>query len=98
MTLEQWIKELLPLLTAGFSMAAMLIGYLNNRKIDLTNTKVEEVHVSTNSKMDKMLAAVSAAEHAKGVLLGREQVKSEEGAAALTILKTTGAAPTAVVG
>lgn len=43
-----------------------ILGLLTLRKSNQNSAKIEEVHKSTNGKMDKLLEVTGAAEYAKG--------------------------------
>ena len=103
------VKELAPLVSAFGAVGAVYLGIINSRKIVNVNDKVatvvekvEQVHVATNSMKDQLVAQVASAEHAKGVIAGRQEVKSEEGRDALAVQKAftvpnvTAPAPTPV--
>jgi len=53
--------------------------------------KITEVHVSTNSRMDALLAATRLSSTAEGVLAGRAQVHEE--AAAVAAVTAAGRSP-----
>lgn len=60
------------LATLVTSFGALVIGVLNARKI-------EQVHVATNSKMDKLLSVTRESAEAKGLLQGRNEVGKQKG-------------------
>lgn len=70
------IGEFAELTTAFCATGALVISAINTFKINA-------VHKLTNSMKDQLVATTGSAEHAKGVIVGRAEVLSEEGAAAL---------------
>jgi len=42
------------------------------------NSKIEEIHISVNSRMDQLLKITSNAEYAKGQLAGPDETKGSE--------------------
>lgn len=59
------------LATLVTSLGALIIGIRNTRKI-------EEVHVATNSKMDKLLSVTRESAEAKGLLQGRKEARKQK--------------------
>ena len=100
--ITQLVKELAPLVSAFGALGAVYLGVLNSKKIVSVVDKVEAVHIATNSMKDQLVASVAEREHAKGVIVGREEVRSEEGRdalavqRALTVPNVTAPAPTPV--
>jgi hypothetical protein len=56
--------------TTVTALASLIVSLRNGRKI-------EQVHVATNSKMDKLLEVTGASEKAKGFIEGRERGRGE---------------------
>jgi hypothetical protein len=52
------------------ALASLIVSLRNGRKI-------EQVHLATNSKMDKLLSVTGASEKAKGMKEGLEQGRGE---------------------
>jgi hypothetical protein len=62
------------------NVLSSVLGFLNhmgirraNRRALVTARKMDSLEANTNSKMDALLAVTAAAEHAKGVIEGKEQ-------------------------
>lgn len=83
--ITELVKELAPLVSAFGALGAVYLGVVNSRKIVSVVEKVEAVHIATNSMKDQLVASVAEQEHAKGVIVGRQEVKSEEGRDALAV-------------
>lgn len=69
------------------SFGAMLLSWYTVRKVNdvasairSVDSKVDEVHSATNSKMDKLLKVVGEVEHAKGVKQGEASEKEHSAA------------------
>lgn len=65
--------EFAQILTAIGVLGGVAVSWRNGRKTDRVADKVEEVHRSTNGKMDQLLAVTGASEKAKGVMEGLQQ-------------------------
>jgi hypothetical protein len=52
------------------AIGALILGILNR-------SKIEQVHLSTNSKMDALIKSVGEAEKAKGIIEGRAEVQGQ---------------------
>lgn len=58
---------------------AVLVTAIAGARVSFRNSrKIEEVHKSTNGKMDRLLEVTGASEKAKGVIEGREQQREKD--------------------
>jgi hypothetical protein len=57
--------------------ASAALSANNSQKLEKVMAKVEEVHASTNGKMDELLKISGQAEKAKGVIEGLQQGRDE---------------------
>ena len=69
------------------SAAAVVIGAINTRKVNGMVANVQKIELATNSMKDQLVAATASAEHARGKVEGRADLKAELGAEALAIKK-----------
>ncbi len=69
--LETFIDKIGNVLTAIAAMGAMVVSYLNFKKIS-------EVHVQINSRMDQLLVATGLKERAEGRAEGRTEGTEQE--------------------
>lgn len=60
------IKDLMPAVTAAFAFGAVVLGFINSRRI-------EKVRHLANSMKDQLVAVA----HARGILEGRAEVAAE---------------------
>ena len=69
------IASLISAFAAFGATAVSLMSYRASRR---NGQKIEEVHVSINSRMDQLLAARGESSEAKGLALGRAEVRPGE--------------------
>lgn len=68
MTVAEIIQIITSLATLTAAIGTVLISWNNS-------TKIEQVHVATNSMKDQLVAATASASHASGVEQGRAEQK-----------------------
>jgi hypothetical protein len=61
------------IITAAAALGAVLMSWRNS-------TKIQDVHVSINSRMDQLLAATGLAARANGVAQGRREREERDAA------------------
>jgi hypothetical protein len=66
------IQEASEVITALAAIGAVLVSYLNNRKL-------QSVHVDLNSRLSELLAASAHAARADGIAQGRKDANNEAG-------------------
>lgn len=59
------------------ALASAVAAILSVYKINAASKKIDDVHVSTNGKMDELLASTGREQRALGVLEGRKAVRDE---------------------
>jgi hypothetical protein len=64
------LGDVAQVLTAIAAIGALLMSYLNSRKI-------QAVHIDINSRMDQLLTATDQASRAAGVEQGRKEQRQE---------------------
>lgn len=77
------VVALSPIVAAVASTVALIIGMLNTSRLASVRAATEEIHKSTNSMKDQLIAVTAEKEHAAGVAVGRQEVINEVGAAAV---------------
>ena len=69
--MEHFIDELIRLISAVAATGAVIMGFVNRRKIN-------EIHISINSRMDELIHQTGLASEAKGAAQQRQDTAHEK--------------------
>ena len=74
MTLDQWSQ----LVTALAAAIAAILGAMNRSHLQQQDTKIQDIHIATNSMKDELVAAVKSEATAAGMAAGKAEQKASD--------------------